>query len=89
MCEVFQLPGQPEGVSRVTRLEGGELVLRLLFIVQGAGAFPFAFGGFEGARVFQAHRALGHGHNAEICPVPAATLDGVGDFLHVVGKLGN
>jgi hypothetical protein len=71
----------------VTRFQGGEFVFRLLFIMQGAGAFTLAFGRLEAARVVDAHCALGDGHNAEIGSVAAATLDGIGDLLDVVGNL--
>jgi len=70
----------------VTRFQGGQFVFCLLFIMQGAGTFPFAFSRFEGARVVDAHRALGNGHNAEIGPMTAAALDGIGDLLDVVGN---
>jgi hypothetical protein len=41
------------------------------------------------AGVVPAHGALGHGDDAEIGAVPAATLDGLGDFHHVVGNFRN
>ena len=69
--------------------ERGEFHLGLFFVVQRAGAFAFVLGGGEGARVVHAHRALGHGDDAEIRPVPAAAFDGLGDFFHVVGNFGN
>ena len=58
--------------------------------MQGPRAFSLAvFGGGKGARVLHAHRALGHGHDAEIGSVPAAAPDGFGNFLHVVGNFRN
>ena len=36
-----------------------------------------------------AHRAFGHGHDAEIGSAPAAAPDGLGDFLDVVGNFRN
>jgi hypothetical protein len=84
--EVFKLPGQPQCVPRVARFERDDLVFCLLFIVQRPRALALGFGGFERARVLNAHRAFGHGNNAEIRPVTAAAFDGIGDFLNVVGN---
>ncbi len=41
------------------------------------------------AGVVAAHRAFGHGHDAEIGSVPAAAADGLGDFFHVIGNFRN
>ena len=87
--EFLKLPGEAHGVAGVPGFERGEFNLGLFFVVQSAGALALAFGGLERAVVVYAHRALGHGDDAEIRPAPAAAFDGLGDAGDIVGNFRN
>ena len=66
-CQAHRVAGVPD-------IERGKFHLRFLLVVEGFGAFQFLFGGVHGARVIAAHGAFGHGHDAEIGAVTAATF---------------
>ena len=89
MREVLQLPREPERVAGVPGFERGEFNLRLFFVVDCFSALPFAFRSGKDAGVVHAHRAFGHGDDAEYSPEPAARLDGIGNYFNAVGNFGD
>jgi len=89
LSKFFEMFREAHGVASVADFQRGKFDLRLFFVVQGFGAFEFFFGGIHGAKIVPAHRAFGHGDDAEIGPVPAAAADGVSNFHDVVGNFGN
>jgi len=83
------LLGQPQRVARVLGFEGGQFELGFGALLRVARLVFAAFGGVEGARVFHTPGALGHGDNAEIGSMPAATADCLNDFINVVRNFRN
>ena len=89
MGEFLELSRQPQRIAGVPGLERSQFHFCFLLVMQGPGTAALVFGGGEGARVLDAHGAFSHGHDAEVGSAPAATLDGLGNFLDAVRDFGN
>src|ERR1019366_4568142 len=89
MSQFLKLPGQAHRIALMPNLKRGDFTLGLYLPVQGLGAFENLLGHSKNASVVAAHRALGHGHDAETAPPLAAPANGLGDSLHAVGDFGN